>query len=104
MKPFASLLLAGAVLLGGCFNIAERFSDDDAPYGLSRHPYQGTEWVWNECVCAPWRQKTGFENIWTAYATVTWPLWVVDEACEIVLDTVFLPIDGTYYLAKEKRR
>ena len=30
-----------------------------------------------------------------------WPFFAVDEACEVALDTIFLPVDLTYLLVKE---
>ena len=34
------------------------------------------------------------------YAVVLWPITVVDEVCEIALDTVFPPLDLTYLFVK----
>ena len=77
--------------------------NDRAAYVCSPYPYWATASVWEECVCAPLKvdSKTGSDGIWYAFATVSWPFWVVDEVCEVALDTVFLPVDGIYMLVKE---
>lgn len=86
---------------GGCCNIAVRSeSGKRSPYFLQPHPYYSTARVWDDCICAPAHLDDGPDAIWSAVATVTWPLWVVDEACEVVLDTIFLPLDATYYCCK----
>lgn len=86
---------------GGCCNIAVRSeSGKRSPYFLQPHPYYSTVQVWDDCICAPAHLNDGPDAIWSAVATVTWPLWVVDEACEVVLDTIFLPFDATYYCCK----
>lgn len=94
---WAIVLLFG----GGCCNIAVRSeSGKRSPYFLQPHPYYSTAEVWDNCICAPSHLNGGPDAIWSAVATVTWPLWVVDEACEVVLDTIFLPLDATYYCCK----
>ncbi len=96
---FFSVFWTIALLFGGgCCNIAVRSeSGKRSPYFLQPHPYYSTEQVWDDCICAPAHLNDGPDAIWSAVATVTWPLWVVDEACEVVLDTIFLPLDATYY-------
>ena len=63
-------------------------------------PYYCTATLWTDCVCAPFRAFGGGVSTagrtWDAVATVTWPFWVVDEVCEVALDTVFLPVDVIY--------
>lgn len=89
------------LFLGGCCNIAVRSeSGKRSPYFLQPHPYYSTAQVWEDCICAPAHLNGGPDAIWSAIATLTWPLWVVDEACEVVLDTIFLPADATYYCCK----
>lgn len=104
-KPLVIVLLACAVL-AGCCNIMTRTEARNAPYGCARHPYYCTASVWSDCVCAPYYAMGGNApdpsgGIWYAFATVTWPFWVVDEVCEAALDTVFLPADLTYLCTKE---
>ena len=85
----------------GCCNIFERSqSVEHSPYFLQPHPYYSTATIWDACICAPAHLNGGPDAIWEAVATMTWPLWVVDEACEVVLDTIFLPFDATYYCCK----
>lgn len=93
-----------AILFGcGCCNVAVRSeSGKRSPYFVQPHPYYSTASVWEDCICAPWSGKSGSDAIWSTIATLTWPLWIVDEACEAVLDTVFLPVDATYYCCKGK--
>ena len=89
------------LLWGGCCNIAVRSeSGKRSPYFLQPHPYYSTATVWDDCICAPWEHQGGPDAIWSAVATLTWPTWVVDEACEVVLDTIFLPADAMCYSCK----
>ena len=104
----AGVLAASAALAmcGGCCNIVERCTDsgglrNGSPYVCTSHPYYCTVAVWEDCICAPWSTVSGPDAIWPAIATVTWPFWIVDEVCEVVLDTVFLPVDGIYAISKE---
>lgn len=101
---FFLAFLTVAILFGcGCCNIEVRSHRGKShPYFLQPHPYYSTAQVWDDCICAPAHLNGGTDAIWSAVATVTWPLWVVDEACEVVLDTVFLPVDATYYCCKGK--
>ena len=97
---FWSLLL---LFGGGCCNLAVRSqSGKTSPYFLQPHPYYSTANVWENCICAPWSGQSGADAIWSTVATVTWPFWIVDELCEVVLDTLFLPVDATYYCCSGK--
>ena len=92
----------GALLLcGGCCNIGTRFgATRRTPVFCAPSPYYCTATLWTDCVCAPFRAFGGGVSTagrtWDAVATVTWPFWVVDEVCEVALDTVFLPVDVIY--------
>lgn len=90
-----------AVVLCGCASIIERCSSSrKSPYGCLPYPYWATAAVWDDCICAPWSGKTGPDKIWPTLATMTYPVWIVDEACEVVMDTVFLPADLVWQMAK----
>lgn len=96
---WAIILLFG----GGCCNIYTRtYSSKRKPIVVTYHPYYCTSTVWGDCLCAPFRlvRESDSDPIWCTIATITWPLWVVDEASEVVLDTIFLPADATYYCCK----
>lgn len=85
---------------GGCCNMYTRtYSSKRKPIVATYHPYYCTSEVWSNCLCAPFRlsEKSDWGRMWCTIATVTWPFWIVDELCEVVLDTLFLPIDATYY-------
>lgn len=93
--------VALVMLTYGCANLNERLS---APYACARSPYYCTAEAWTDCVCAPFKLGNGNSQdpIWTCFATLTWPFWLVDEVAEVALDTVFLPVDGIYALCKAK--
>lgn len=94
---WAIILLFG----GGCCNIAVRSqSGKRSPYFLQPHPYYSTAEAWSDCVCAPFQLGSSNDPIWTSFATLTWPFWLVDEVAEVALDTIFLPFDATYYCCK----
>ena len=101
MKRFLGFLCL--MLLCGCANVSSRIGLYGSTVLCSPSPYNSTCVVWSDCVCAPFKLsgKDGFDRTWYALATVTWPFWVVDEVCEVFLDTVFLPVDGIYKLVKE---
>ena len=100
---FFLVFFAIAALCGGCCNITMRSeSTKQAPYFIQPHPYCSTVNVWNDCICAPWHLDGGTDAIWPAIVTLTYPFWIIDEVCEVALDTVFLPIDATYYCCKGK--
>lgn len=86
-------------LLAGCANINVRTSK---PYACAPHPYYCTERTWSRCVCAPFQFGSSNDPIWTSFATLTWPFWLVDEVAEVALDTVFLPVDGIYALCNNR--
>ena len=96
------LLVAG---LSGCYNYWVRTGDKDilsdlgvdVPYACAPHPYFCTAVVWPEVALSRDYQC----GLAAALAVEMWPFSVVDEACEIALDTVFLPVDLTYLLKKE---
>jgi len=86
---------------GGCCNMAVRSqSGKRSPYFLQPHPYYSTAQVWDDCICAPFQLGKSNDPIWTSLATITWPVWLVDDVCEVALDTIFLPADATYYCCK----
>lgn len=84
----------------GCANLVERINHK--PYACARSPYYCTAEAWTDCVCAPFKLGNSQDPIWTCFATLTWPFWLVDEVAEVALDTVFLPVDGIYALCKDK--
>lgn len=92
-----------SLLLGGCANIITRSGENEEPILCSPYPYSSTCMTWSSCVCAPFKlsKKNGGDKMWYAFATVTWPFWVVDEVFEVCFDTVFLPVDGIYLMVKE---
>lgn len=100
--PIACLL---AVSLSGCLNYLVRTEDKDVlsdlggdpPYACAPHPYFCTAEIWPD-VALSRDYGCGFA---AGLAVQLWPLAVVDEACEIALDTVFLPVDLTYLFMKE---
>lgn len=79
-----------ALALAGCCNAVVR---TEKPYAAAPRPYYCTASTWDDCVCAPWRVGSSHDPVWTAFATLTWPLWLVDLPCEAALDTAFLPVD-----------
>lgn len=89
----------GVSLMTGCANLNVRLSK---PYVCAKHPYYCTAEAWSDCVCAPFQLGSSNDPIWTSFATLTWPFWLVDEVAEVALDTVFLPVDGIYALCKDK--
>lgn len=93
--------LVAALTLGGCCNFIVRKGNSHGPYMCAEHPYWCTAYVWTSSVSAPWKLGNGPDGIWEAFATLTWPFWVVDEVCEAALDTVFLPVDATYACIKD---
>lgn len=102
MKRIITSIMLLAVM-SGCANIQNRSGQNEAPMFCSPSIYKSTEEVWKECVMAPFRLSSadGGDGMWYAIATMTWPIWIVDEVCEVCLDTVFLPVDGIYKLVKE---
>lgn len=104
------LVCKGVSLLSGCCNIGVRSRTvytSSAPEWCSPHPYFCTQKVFEEAVSAPWRtlfggtMRFGERGIGDAWCTVTWPFWAVDELFEIAADTLFLPVDAVYVLAKD---
>ena len=93
MKIKGLFVACAITLLAGCANILQRCDDYHAPYVCAKHPYYCTTSVWDDCVCAPFKLGDSNDPIWTSFATLTWPFWLLDEPCEVVLDTVFLPFD-----------
>lgn len=99
------MLLAIALLASaGCANLVGRAvsSNRNGPYGCMPHPYAATADVFDDCVLAPFRTYKVIaghhtDPVGDALCTLTWPFWIVDEVGEIVLDTVFLPVDSVYY-------
>ena len=95
--------MACAALLAGCANYAMRTDSSRrfGPYVCEPHPYAATAGVFDDGLLAPLRAFEIIDRdddpIGTAFFTLTWPFWVVDEVGEVVLDTAFLPVDSVYY-------
>ena len=98
----------------GCANIMERSEgtytmngmERGSPYFCAPHPYYCTEAAAKDCLAAPYRLLADDcadwgVALWSTFATLTYPFWIVDEVCEIVFDTVFLPCD-IYALYRDK--
>ena len=83
------LMLAG---LSGCCNIITRVEGEFAPYACAPHPYFCTAEVWQDVAFS----REYHCGLAAGIAMMMWPFCVVDEVCEVVLDTVFLPVDLTY--------
>ena len=89
-----------AVVLSGCCNYLVRMKDKDlpddwgrdAPYACAPHPYFCTAEVWQDVAFS----REYHCGLAAGIAMMMWPFCVVDEVCEVVLDTVFLPVDLTY--------
>lgn len=98
------LAIACVALLAGCANYCMRTESGRrfGPYVCEPYPYAATAGVFDDCLLAPLRtfeilgDRTN-DPIGNALCTLTWPFWVVDEVCEVVFDTAFLPVDSTYY-------
>lgn len=99
-------LVVAIVLANGCCNIMERSEgtyttmgmECGSPYFCAKRPYYCTVVVAKDCLAGPYRWLTGDyadwgAALWGAFATLTYPLWIADEVCEMALDTVFLPCD-----------
>jgi len=99
-------LMVAIVIANGCCNIMERSEGTyttmgmkyGSPYFCAKYPYHCTATVVKDCLAAPYSWLSDDyadwgEELWIAFATLTYPLWIADEVCEIVLDTVFLPCD-----------
>lgn len=97
---FAVSVIFICLLFGGCCNVYMRSEARTSPYWVADRPYYCTAEVWDCCVCAPihkWKNRGGaYGQVWYTFATLTWPFWAVDEVCEVVGDTLFLPVDGAY--------
>ena len=87
------LMLVG---LSGCCNYCTRTEGEIAPYACTPHPYYCTAEIWQD-VALTRKYHCGTA---AALAIQTWPISVVDEVCEVALDTVFLPVDLAWLLAK----
>lgn len=98
------LLAIALSLCLGCANFMMRTKCDrrSGPYVCGPYPYAATAEVFDNCILAPLRTygviaDRDNDPIGNALCTLTWPLWVVDEVCEVVVDTAFLPVDSAYY-------
>lgn len=80
------LSLAG---LAGCCNCLIRTENNIAPYACAPHPYYCTADVWQDIVFTR-KYHCGQCYIFMMWM---WPVTVVDEVCEVALDTFFLPLD-----------
>ena len=99
-KPLVIVLLACA-MLAGCCNIMTRTECETEPYACAPYPYYCT-WEDMKVLAVPFSDPTGPEgSIAKAFATVFFPLFLIDLPFEAALDTVFLPADLTYLCTKE---
>ena len=88
--PLAYALLLSLAFCGGCCNIVVR---TEKPYCIAPSPYWCTASVVEDALGAPFRDSST-DPICDAFLTLTWPIWLVDTPCEVVFDTVFLPVDA----------
>lgn len=98
------LLAITLLVSAGCANLGYRTESSNrrGPYGCTPHPYAATADVFDDCILAPFRVYKVIADpctdpIGDAWCTLTWPVWIVDEVGEIILDTAFLPVDSAYY-------
>ena len=92
MKKSMAMLLGCLVVAGltGCCNIETRVDDEFAPYACAPHPYYCTAETWPYVVNPAHNAACGRM---AAFMIQMWPIFVVDEVCEVALDTVLLPVD-----------
>lgn len=95
-------IFCAALLLSACSGCMNLWTRSGKPYACAPYLYYCTAEAWTDCVCAPFQRGSSNDPIWTSFATLTWPFWVVDEVAEAALDTVFLPVDGIYALYKDR--
>lgn len=82
------LFLSSLLLFSGCVSSLIHAG------GEEMKPYKATVYVWNEAVCVWWHKSDSFhKGITQFYIKMTYPFWVVDCPCEVVVDTIFLPFD-----------
>ena len=86
------LLVAG---VSGCCNYCTRTEGEIAPYACAPHPYYCTAEVWPDVALT----RKYYCPTAAGLAIETWPISVVDEMCEVVFDTFFLPADLVWLLA-----
>ena len=93
------------VVLSGCCNYLVRTKDKDlpddwgkdAPCACAPHPYFCTAEVWQDVALS----REYHCGLAAGFAIMMWPFCVVDEVCEVVFDTVFLPVDLMYLFMKK---
>lgn len=99
-----------AVGVSGCANYLVRTGDEnvrsrigvDLPYACAPYPYLCTAEMWKPVSLYSFRHpRPDCCGMPGALEIGLWPFFAVDEACEVALDTVFLPVDLTYLLMKE---
>lgn len=95
MKKSLSILLVA--LLAGCMSFDKRIAEGTSYYKTRgyhgyHHPYRATKEVW-DCLCLPFGKEGNQDPILTSFVVLTYPLWVIDEIGEAVVDTVLLPVD-----------
>ena len=79
--------------MGGCLSSAYHFN------GENEYPYNATMDCADFCLGVWWHEpKDKVENAMDAYTKMVYPFWIVDFPLEIVLDTLWLPVDGTVEL------
>lgn len=90
------LLSAVMLALAGCCNIATR--PEKAHWACS--PYECTVEV-AKTLAVPFQEPKGPEGgIAKAYVTLLYPVILISLPCDAVVDTVFLPWDFGWWLAK----
>lgn len=81
-------LLAACYVFCGCVNLSAHIA------GEKYKCYEGTTTVWTQGVCVWWQDPHGPDDTQAqAYIKLTYPMWLVDCPCELVLDTLTLPYD-----------
>lgn len=82
------ILLPSILLFSGCVSSLIHAG------GEEMKPYKATCYVWNDAVCVWWHKSDSlYKGITQFYIKMTYPFWVVDCPCEVVVDTIFLPFD-----------
>ncbi|MBR4258429.1 MAG: hypothetical protein IKQ17_05320 [Kiritimatiellae bacterium] len=99
-----------AVGVSGCANYLVRTGDEnvrsrlgvDLPYACAPYPYLCTAEMWKPVSLYSFRHpRPDCCGMPGALEIEFWPLFAVNEVCEVALDTIFLPVDLTYLLVKE---
>ena len=92
----AIILSISMIMLGyGCLSFSYHIN------GQEEYPYKSTSDCWNNCLCVWGRTPSNqIENAMDAYTKMIYPFWVVDFPFEIIMDTLFLPVDGILELVE----